>query len=161
VRHSRAHCSTPLLSRFPFPLQPGRFDVQVPSRIYALKCEQASELSRWVKVLESLIAANVYQKPSALPDSAIAAMRKTTTSSKATGDFSADAAEAIDLMSRGAAFIKYNYESVTEKTSRDIVMVWYKKDDTPLGSLYFCEPGDKNEDKKTALSLATLTDIYV
>ncbi len=37
-------------------------------------------------------------------------------------------------MQKGQAFVKYNYEHVTEKTSRE--SVFYLKDSTSLGSLY-------------------------
>ena len=69
--------------------------------------------------------------------------------------------DTIELMTRGSAFIKYNYETSTQRTVRDIVLVFYEKDQTPLGSLYFCEPGSREKDPNTALALHTLTDMYL
>ena len=46
-----------------------------------------------------------------------------------------DAQETIGLMERGSACIKYKYEHVTERTTREIVLVFYHKDATALGSL--------------------------
>jgi hypothetical protein len=144
----------------------GRFDVQVPSRVFALKCDSPSDLKRWVTSLQSMSHMNDYTKPGHLPDSPADAMKlmaqsSLTNPSKIIDTKFTDATSTIDLMTRGSAFIKYDYEHVTEKTTRSIVLVYYQKDSTSLGSLYFCEPGEKVEDVNTALTLHTLTDMYL
>jgi hypothetical protein len=146
----------------------GRFDVEVPTRVFALRCDNPAELKKWLSTLESMTQMSSFQKPSALPSTPAETMRMMAANSAAataTGNqpqaFSQDAGATVDLMQKGQAFIKYNYEHVTEQTTREIVTVFYKKDSTPLGSLFVCPPGDKTEDVNTALALHSLTDLYL
>lgn len=144
----------------------GRFDIQVPSRTYALKCDNPAELNKWCKALQSLSQMNDYQKPSHLPDSPAETMKLMSQNSlnnptKTNQTTYKDATETIEMMTKGSAFIKYDYEKVSEKTTREIVLVFYQPDTTPLGSLYFCEPGEKVIEAQTALALHTLTDMYL
>jgi len=146
----------------------GRFDVEVPTRVFSLKCQFPEELKKWKSTLESMTQANKFKHPSAVPSTPAETMRLMAAASAtatATGgpaqSFTQDATSTVELMSKGQAFIKYNYEHVTEKTTREIVSVFYKKDATPLGSLYIAEPGSKREDPETALALHTLTDLYL
>ncbi len=65
-------------------------------------------------------------------------------------DFS-QASDTIQMMSKGAAFIKYDHEFVTEQTTRTIVIVFYKKDSQPLGSLYCKDICKTKQPKKIPL----------
>jgi hypothetical protein len=144
----------------------GRFDVEVPGRVFSLRCEREAELKKWLATLNSMTQMASFQKPSALPATPAETMRLMAANSAAAGgkvdsSFGADATVTVDLMSKGQAFIRYEHEHVTEKTTRSIVNVFFKKDATPLGSLYFCEPGTMDEDPNTALALHSLTDLFL
>ena len=145
-----------------------RFDVQVPSRIFALKCDNPTELKKWVAALQQMSHMNDYQKPSILPDSPAETMKMLASGGAGSGSGGAastpkalDATAAIELISKGSAFLKYDYDPATDQTQRDIVTVFYQKDATALGSLYYCEPGEKVASVSAALSLHTLTDMYL
>lgn len=219
--------------------KPGRFDVLVPGRVYALKCENASELRKWVSILSTLSRSKQAKPDSLLQKSNLPAtpqetmklvaqassssLLKSSNSNNSNGDASsaatagsndekspsstaastaapslatlkghthssslstglvdaspskggsagagavaqqssAQAQAAIDFITAGAAFIRYEYNRETQQTSREIVSVFYRRNDgTPLGSIYWCEPGDDTPDPSAALALHTLTGMY-
>src|SRR3954469_16114644 len=45
----------------------GRFDIEVPTRVFSLKCENSAELKRWIATLQSMTQMASFQKPAALP----------------------------------------------------------------------------------------------
>lgn len=102
-----------------------------------------------------------YSTPSALGATPAEVMKSMASANKSGDSKFNDAQNAIELMTKGQAFIRYQYEHVTEQTTREIVLLFYKKDATPLGSLYYCEPGEKTEDADGALCLHSLTDLYL
>jgi hypothetical protein len=112
--------------------KPGRMDVEVPGRIFALKAENQAEHAKWVAALQNMTSMSGYTKPSHLPSTPAETMKMMASqSSSLQAGKTVDAAQdAIDLMCKGSAFIKYDYEPVTQRTNRDIVVVWYKKDAT-------------------------------
>ena len=116
----------------------GRFDVEVPSRVFALRCENPVELKKWIATLESMSQMANFKKPVNLPATPAETMRlmaqdSLTNPTKSNESKFDDAHQTLELMAKGQAFIRYHYEHVTEQTHREIVLLFYKKDTTPLG----------------------------
>jgi len=146
----------------------GRFDVAVPGRIYALKCEEGNEIKlKWVAALQSLLPRTQEYKGvvgDMVQDTPAEAMRRLAEAScqGANSSFVVDqAAQTLELMEQGSAFLRYYHDPRTQKTTREIVQAFWQKDATPLGSIYTSEPGEKTFNVKNALALHSLTDLYL
>jgi hypothetical protein len=139
----------------------GRFDVVIKGRTYMLRCDNATDLQNWVNALSSTQVKPAYAKPANLPSSPAEAMKLMAEASPEAAKL-IDATDTLNMMKDGTAFIKYDYDSSTGDVDREIVLVFYKEDDgSELGSLYWCEPGEKQDVSQRALALHQLSDLYL
>jgi hypothetical protein len=65
--------------------------------------------------------------------------------------------ESIDMMTKGAVFLKYRFSSNGKPQQR---FVFYDKADGAMGSLYWCDPGKRKKDKDKCIPLHTVTGLF-
>lgn len=65
--------------------------------------------------------------------------------------------ESIELMTKGANFLKYRFSSSGKPQNR---FVFYEKADGPMGSLWWCDPGKRKKEKDKNIPLHTVTGLF-
>jgi hypothetical protein len=148
----------------------GRINVNIEGRMFELRADTDEEASVWIKKISKVLEivfeqrkknmeTGDYRRPSFLPETPQETMRLMMDKSKAS-TYNSEAT--LEMMKKGEPFLRYKASNAKGgSTHKEVIMLFYQDDNTKMGSLYWCEPGDLTPSPDHCLPLHTLTDIYV